>query len=391
MIVFRFVSARLALLVFCLTFPAAAFASHHRHHRSIPAPPAQVVLDLTPVAVKPYLVPTVAADPVQAGFLKRMNLENGMEVRSTRWIQPADVKTRNLFILSVTQSLEGGFDSVNLYDKGVLSWGIMQWTAGTSSLPPVLIYIKRRLMQTGQARVWNKVFAAQGIDADARGLIVYGKPLASSDDMRRAFRGSALPGNYDPKVAGYWATVMARAGRQPAVQQFQQEYAERVVDALLTQAVPGQNATVAQLAGGDAYAEALAFALWTNNPRHAEEYLSDAATAARHQTGQANPAFWKSTTFRDALLARCRRSHFSNWPVRAALIASKAADLHTAAPALLTPYEQTCQAALSARKIQVVRTRLLLASRHKSAPHVPARQSLLSRRKPARHGILTVS
>ncbi len=348
-------SALVQVALFSFLLPAAASASHRHHHHSsaAPAAPPQVVLDLTPVVVQPYVVPATVTDPAQASFLKRMNLENGVEVRSTRWIEPGDVMTRNLFILSVTQSLEGGFDSVNLYDKGVLSWGVMQWTAGTGSLPPVLTYIKRRLIGTGQARVWNKVFVAQGIDADARGLIVYGKPVTTSDDMRLAFRGSAIPGNYDPKMAGYWATVMARAGRQPAVQLYQREYAQRVVDALLTRAVPGQSVTVERLCGGDAYAEALAFALWTNNPRHAMEYLGDAALAARQGTGQPNPALWGPGTFRDALLARCRVSRFGNWQTRAALIAARASALHTAPASSLTPYERTCQAALSARKTQL--------------------------------------
>lgn len=362
-------------------------ASHRHHHKQSAAPnaPAQVVLDLTPVVVQPYVVPPPASvtDPVRASFLKRMNLENGVEVRSTRWIEPGDVTTRNLFILSVTQSLEGGFDSVNIYDKGVLSWGIMQWTAGTDSLPPMLTYIKRRLAVTGQARVWNKVFVAQGLDADARGLIIfiYGKPLTTSDEMRLAFRGSTVPGNYDPKLTAYWATVFARAGRQPAVQRFQREYAQRVVDDLLTQAVPGQGVTVAALCRNDPYAEALAFALWTNNPRHAEEYLGDAAQAARHQTGQANPAQWGSGVFREALLARCRVSHFSNWPVRAALIAARVSALHTAPAGTLTPYEQTCQASLSARKSQIS-AKAQLASRARAAAKL-RRIVLASRYKPA--------
>ena len=387
---FRSALLRFTCSLFCLTLPASVLASpHHRHHhhsRSAPAP-AQVILDLTPVAVQPYVLPAVPADPVQASFLRRMNLENGLEVRSTRWIETPDVTTRNLFILSVTQSLEGGFDSVNMYDKGVLSWGIMQWTAGTGSLPPLLIYIKRRLMATGQKRAWDKVFAAQGLDVDSRGLIAYGKPLATSDDMRLAFRGSILPGNYDPKVAGYWATVMARAGRQPAIQQFQREYAQRIVDALLTQSVPGQNITVSRLCGDDPYAEALAFALWTNNPRHAQEYLSDAAQIARHQTGSADPALWGPGTFRAALLARCRVSRFSNWKVRAALIAARESALHTSSPSALTPYEQVCQAALSARKAHLMQ----LASRHKPVPPRRLAPALLSRSRPAKHGVLTVS
>ena len=384
----RSLGARLALFGICALLPmtAAQAASHHRHHHAhAPAVPEQIVLDLSPVVVQPYVVPQTA-DPVQAGFLRRMNLENGVEVRSTRGIQPDDVKTRNLFILSITQSLEGGFDSVNVYDKGVLSWGVMQWTAGTGSLPPVLTYIKRRLIGTGQKKVWDKVFVAQGLDADARGLLAYGKPLQTSDEMRLAFRGSAIPGNYDPKVANYWATVFARAGRQPAVQKFQCEYAERRVDELLRRNAPGHNTTLAGVCGNDPFAEALLFALWTNNPRHSLEYVSDAAQTARRQTGESDPALWGPGTFRDALLARCRVSRFGNWPARAALIAQRASALHSAAPSGLTPYERVCQAALSERKLQ-------LASRRKP---LPAPRPLLSKRKPARlnpprHGILKVS
>ncbi len=387
----RFFRALLALLCALLPMTAAQASSyhkslHHRHHRSrAPLAPEQVVLDLTPVVVQPYVVPQTT-DPARASFLRRMNLENGVAVHSTRGIQPPDVTTRDLFILSLTQSLEGGFDSVNVYDKGVLSWGIMQWTAGTGSLPPVLTYIKRRLIATGQRKVWDKVFIAQGLDADARGLIAYGKPLQTSDEMRLAFRGSAIPGNYDPKTANYWATVFARAGRQPAVQRFQCEYAERRVDSLLTQSAPGQSRTLAGICGTDPFAEALLFALWTNNPRNALEYVSDAAQLARRQTGEPDPALWGPGTFREALLARCRVSRFGNWPARAALIAARADALHVAAPSALTPYERVCQAALSQRKVQI-------ASRRKP---VPAPRPLLSKRKPVRpnpprRGILKVS
>lgn len=375
----RSLFAQIALLCCVLPVPAVYAASHHRHHHPLTPAPKPLVLDLTPVVVQPYTVPTPTGS-AQASFLRRMNLENGVEVRSTRGLRPADVTTRDLFILSVTQSLEGGFDSVNLYDKGVLSWGIMQWTAGTGSLPPVLTYIKRRLIGTGQKRVWDKVFLAQGLDADSRGLIAYGKPLLTPDDMRRAFRGTVKPGIYDPKLAGYWATVFARAGRQPAVQQFQCEYAEQVVDKVLAQ--PAQKTTVARLCGSDPYAEALLFALWTNNPRHSLEYLADAAQITRQRTGEPDPALWKPGAFRDALLARCRLSRFGNWKERAALISGKAAALHTALPSALTPYERVCQTGLSVRKVQ-------LAERHKLAPH-PLRP-LLSRRRPARHGILKVS
>lgn len=372
--------AKLLNILLAMTLLAGssqAAAHHHRHHRRHAGPekPPQIVLDLTPVVVQPYVLPVVTNDPVRASFLKRMNLENGVEVRSTRWIEPKDVTTRNLFILSVTQSLEGGFDSVNMYDKGVLSWGIMQWTAGTGSLPPVLTYVKRRLMQTGQKRVWDKVFIAQGLDADAQHLIAYGKPVQTSDEMRLAFRGSAIPGNYDPKIVTYWATVFARAGRQPAVQQFQREYAQRVVDDVLTRPMPGipyhlpghSTATIEALTGGDPYAQALVFALWTNNPRHAREYVGDAARSARSAIGSPNPAEWGTETFRGTLLERCRASHFSNWRTRATLIAGRAYALRTTAPDALTPYERGQQVLLAERKARLSQ---LLASRHKLTPRV---------------------
>ena len=380
MILSRTLPALITLLYCALLTPAALASAHHRHHHHTSAPPKQVVLDLTPVIVQPYdaVLPT---SPVQASYQKRMNLENGVEVRGTRGIAPSDVTTRNLFILSVTQSLEGGYDSVNLYDKGVLSWGLMQWTAGTGSLPPMLTYLKRRLMRTGQKAVWDKVFIGQGLDADAQHLFAYGKPLLTSDDMRRAFRGSALPGNYDPKITNYWAVVFARAGRQSAVQQFQCEYAEQVVDSVLAQTTPSQKTTLAGLCGRDPFAEALLFALWTNNPRHASEYAGDAVRLARQKTGESDPALWGPSAFRDALLARCRTSRFSNWKERGELIASKAAALHTAPPALLTPYERVCQTALSARKVQ------LAAGQRQPTPLRP----LLTRRQPARHGILKAS
>ena len=359
------------LAAFLAAAPGAQAAAHrhHRHHRAVAPPP--LVLDLSPVVVQPYQLPDVTLDPVRASFLRRMNLENGVEVRSTRWIEPPDVSTRNLFILSVTQSLEGGFDSVNLYDKGVLSWGIMQWTAGTGSLPPVLVYIKRRLLQTGQGRVWDKVFVRQGLDADRNGLIVFGKPLQTSDQMRLAFRGSTLPGNYDPKLAAYWAAVLARAGRQPAVQQFQREYAQRAVDDVLTRPLtempfhaPGKRATVAALTGGDPYAQALVFALWTNNPRHAREYVGDAGRAVAAASGRHDPALWGEGAFRQALLDRCRVSRFGNWKGRAAQIEARADTLRTSAPAALSPFERVCQVQLAARKARSVE----MASRHKAEP-----------------------
>ena len=108
---------------------------------------------------------------------------------------------------------------------------------------------------------------------------------------------------------------------------------------------------------------------------------SDAARLARQKTGESDPALWPPNAFRDALFARCRTSRFSNWKERGELIAGKAAALHTAPPASLTPYERAYQTALSARKVQ------LAAERRKPTPLRP----LLTRRRSAQHGILKAS
>lgn len=368
---------------------SSALASHHRHHRrhhGAASAEEAIKLDLSPVNVQPYQAP-VATDPKTASFRRRMNLENGVWVKSTRWISKGDVTTRDLFVLDITQSLEGGFDSVNMYDKGVLSWGLMQWTAHAGSLAHELIFTKRRLWASGRKRVWDKVFVAQGLDVDADGLIVYGKPVRTAGEARLAFRGSLLPGNYDPKLAVHWATAFARAGRQPQIADLQAEYAGNTVDAVLNKRLPRLRyhpagrfgVTAADLAGDDPYAEALIFALWTNNPSNTLSYIAEAAHAARAVSVGNDPTQWVPGAFHDALLRRCHASRFGNWRARTALIEARAQALHTASPAHLTPFERVCQGAMARRKAaRLARAPLEVASRT-----VPGR---VDKKNASRHG-----
>lgn len=326
--------------------------------------------DLSPVAIQPFVLPTEAEDAARRHRLQRMNIEEGVFTARTRGITKSDIRSRDLFILDVTQSLEGGFDSVNLYDRGVLSWGIMQWTARTGSLHETLKFIKRRLWAQKRKALWDKTFTANGIDIDRANLIVFGKPLTTAAQTRLAFRGTLKVGKFDSKLATHWATAMARAGRQPAVMGLQVEYASRIVDAVLEKRLKGlpyhapgrAGVTVADLAGNDPYAEALVFALWTNNPRHAWGYVADAARAARSVSASDDPSLWKPGAFSDALLRRCANSKFGNWPQRAALIEARAQTVRSVSAGDLTPFEREYQTVLTARK---AKRALELASRGK--------------------------
>lgn len=361
----------LCCVLACLIPISAAAASHHRHsHRfhesrtaDSPAP-----IDLSPIAIQPFTVPA-PADPGQASFQKRMNLENGVLVKGTRWIEPAQVTSRDLFILNITQSLEGGFDSVNMYDKGVASWGIMQWSAHEGSLGQALVFIKRRLLATHQAVLWNRLFVANGLDANSAGLILYGKPVADAASARLGFRGTAKVGGYDPSLSGHWAGVLARAGRQPEIDALEVEYASHIVDDVLDKRLaglpyhsPGRTGlTAADLADNDPYAEALVFALWTNNPRHAFQYIQNAARAARSVSVCDDPAYWSPGAFSDALLRLCLNSRFGNWQERAAMIEARAQAVRSAPASTLTPFEAHYQTILAERK---ERRFVELASRH---------------------------
>lgn len=393
------------MLLASATLPATA--RHLRHRRAAASAqaasrnPAHAYswekdgIDLSPVTVEAFVLPTANPSPTvtqpgvslaRANFLRRMHLENGAKSKGTNYITNADIRSRDLFILQVTQSLEGGFDSVNMYDRGILSWGLMQWTAWTGSLPRALSYMKARLAQTHRERIWDKVFVANGIDVAGDRLVIYGKTLANEQDLRLAFRGTAKPGQYDPKLVNHWITTMARAGRQSDIAQLEIEYAAHVVDGVMLSRFdlpyhsPGRTGvTPADLAGNDPYAEALIFALWTNNPKHAMEYVEDAARAARSVSISDDPAFWTPGAFSSALLRKCQSSRFGNWQARAAMIETRSELVRTSPPSALCPFEQQYQFVLAARK---ARRFMELASRHETYVRTQAARAVVKMPRP---------
>lgn len=358
-----------SIFITILALIAACAVAHARlHHRHRTQGSHNVHLDLSPIKVEPYVLP-YATDPHRANQLRRMNFENGFLVRGTRFIENHDVTNRDLFVLQITQALEGGFDSVNVYDKGVLSWGIMQWASHTDSLHQCLWYTKRKLAAEHELAVWNKTFGEAGLDVNRLNITVFGKPITDAADARRVFRGTVKPGKCDPNLVSHWASVFARAGRQPAIERAEMDFACHSVDEVMDRRINGipyhaagrNGLTVMDLTGNDPYSQALVFALWTNNPKHAWLYVASAARAARASSVSNDPSLWPRGSFSYALLRQCDSSSFSNWQHRAQIIEARETSMRTSMPGMLTPFEQSYQIILGKRKL---REGIEIASRH---------------------------
>ena len=167
-------------------------------------------------------------------------------------------------------------------------------------------------------------------------------------------------GKFDAPTMIHWATVLGRAGRQPDVQRYEAEYAGKVVDGVLGARVDGvpyhlashlDGLTVQDLVAGDPYAAALVFVLWTNNPRHAWQYVDAAARDARSGACSDDPSLWPAGAFQAALLRRCAHSSFGNWQQRAALVEQRERQVRACTDmAELTPFERQYQQVLATRK-----------------------------------------
>ena len=164
----------------------------------------------------------------KAGKLRK-SFEPGVKTVSTstfrRSSDPRDV------ILAAVSAAEGKYDTVNMYDRGILSWGISQWTVHAGSLQKMLYFVKKRLGELGKSGLWNKLFP--GLDVRKVGtkpvLFYKGTPLNSKTALRRVLRGSPTRGQYNWSTITYWARIFGKAGRHPLMQQLQREYARKQV------------------------------------------------------------------------------------------------------------------------------------------------------------------
>ena len=119
-------------------------------------------------------------------------LEKGVKVSTTMSFRP-DVSDRRDLVIAATGAAEGGFDTVNMYDRGILSWGMMQWTLHAGSLQKALSFIKERLTAQGNSSLWSRLFG--GLDLRDNEIVYQGELVTTKNNsrLREIFRGSAKP------------------------------------------------------------------------------------------------------------------------------------------------------------------------------------------------------
>jgi D-alanyl-D-alanine carboxypeptidase len=248
------------------------------------------------------------------------SLEPGIGTHGTVRFRPDTSEWRDIAI-ACTSAAEGGYDTVNMYDRGILSWGVMQWTVHAGSLQKALAFVKRRLGELGQSALWSRLF--QGIDVRPAGsewqLVYRGSPAVGIPALRMLFRGSPERGRYDDGTIRRWATIFTLAGRDPIIQRLQNEYARTEVDRVLDRNLSGLFGPAYRRIRDyavDLKTKVLIFAMWTQNPTASYQHLKLAIDALGRRFGGLDPARWPPgwDTAMSAEFERVlRASRFAAW------------------------------------------------------------------------------
>ncbi|HBP16370.1 MAG TPA: hypothetical protein DEA08_01075 [Planctomycetes bacterium] len=205
-------------------------------------------------------------------------------------------------ILQGVADAEGGYDSVNLWDSAVVSFGIGQWTLIHGKLQDFLAYVR-----ANHPRTFRRVFVrGVGVDLPAQRrakdtrLVVGGRTLRKSrgtahDVVWREFEEVFRPGGLgrpfrerdDSPGAQAWVRRWRAAGRDPVVQQCQYEFktaelftrffrhrvrvtAKRKYPSMFSdpalRPAAGDYGPMHQVVGGDLWLQTLVYSLYVNAP-----------------------------------------------------------------------------------------------------------------------------
>jgi hypothetical protein len=129
-------------------------------------------------------------------------------------------------ILQAISGFEGGFDTVNTYDRAKVTWGFVQWTGGShSDLTRTLTIIKQQ-----HPEAFAKHFQVYGIDVVGNELMITpqdGSPAIKGDEAAKALMRN-------PRLTA----VLAHAGRNNEIQKGEVQAASQLeIEEALSQPV----------------------------------------------------------------------------------------------------------------------------------------------------------
>ena len=121
--------------------------------------------------------------------------------------------------------LEGGFDTINTYDKATLTWGFVQWTGGSKSDLVKAMTIIKEQFPDGFARAFQKY----GVDIEGKNLVI-----TMPDGTRFEGDEAAEAIMKNPKLGA----AMVHAGRDPDVQKGEVKAGEEIeIDTALSKMI----------------------------------------------------------------------------------------------------------------------------------------------------------
>jgi hypothetical protein len=167
----------------------------------------------------------------------------GLTFRGRIPIDTSAIPNAEILAVIVASISEGTYDSVQTYDRGIVSWGIRQWTFHAGSLQACLKFIQDRLDADGLNPIWNKFFPNLKIVSETE-LNYNGKSykvLSGSGvlqtELMQLFRGTISKTEYDTAIMESWMTKFVVASREPIIQRLQLEFAAQNVKDSLNQLV----------------------------------------------------------------------------------------------------------------------------------------------------------
>jgi len=236
-------------------------------------------------------------------------LEGGIRLRGTMKIvvPPGTTDPSDIIMAAIAGVETSTYDDLNLYDRGILTWGISQWTLHADSLQKLL-----RAMKTDRPALFKRLFQDRGVDVGTREMeiVLNGRLCSTVADIRLAIKGDRngrAKNDTTPwteamfKRMESWARLFGDAARDTECQAFQRAYAVRQYRADVLAAsidrwakVKGYG-RVSRYADRNLLVQAMLCGLYVNNPTGSMVVMARTIDHFRKANGgQTDPARWSA-------------------------------------------------------------------------------------------------